>query len=292
MWTTITEAISRATGQPFTLAQRRSVSGGCINQGYCLESNEQAYFVKLNQAHQVKMFAAEALGLKQIAATQTIRVPQPVCHGVSEGHSYLVMEWLNFGHGTVEAWKAMGQQLAALHHHGGSEFFGWDEDNTIGSTPQLNPWTADWATFFAEYRLGYQLQLAQRRKEFFPCPEEIIQQAKEGLRERSPRPALVHGDLWSGNVAVLTSGEPVILDPATYYGDPEVDLAMTELFGGFPAAFYQGYSEGSPLDAGYQSRKTLYNLYHILNHFNLFGGGYGQQAQQMIQQIFTTKKDG
>jgi len=286
LWTAIARQISQVRGQPFTIQQRRSVSGGCINQGYCLLGEQQKYFVKINQANQWPMFQGEALALTQIAATQTIRVPQPICHGTEGPQSYLVLEWLDFGRGNNEGWYRMGQGLAALHQCGGSDQFGWQSSNTIGSTPQLNPWTDSWAEFFAEQRIGYQLQLARRKGGNFPDPSLVLPQVKAFLGDRQPTPALVHGDLWSGNAAILTNGEPVILDPATYYGDPEVDIAMTELFGGFPSGFYQGYNAVSPLDSGYQHRKTLYNLYHVLNHFNLFGGGYAQQAQQMLQQCF------
>jgi fructosamine-3-kinase len=162
--------------------------------------------------------------------------------------------------------------------------FGWDFNNTIGSTPQINNWTSNWAEFFAEYRLGYQFQLARRNGGYFPGQEGLLAAIPQ-LLDHQPEASLVHGDLWSGNGAITKSGEPVIFDPATYVGDREVDIAMTELFGGFPAAFYRGYNEVWPLDDGYKRRKPLYNLYHILNHFNLFGGGYGSQANRMIEQI-------
>jgi fructosamine-3-kinase len=284
LWNAIAQQISQVTGQPFTVQERRSVSGGCINQGYCLLAGERKYFVKINQTDQLPMFQGEALGLEAMAATNTMRVPQPICYGSAEQSSYLVLEWLEFSRGNNDSWHRMGQNLAALHLASGSNQFGWPENNTIGSTPQLNPWTDSWADFFAEHRIGYQLTLARRRGGNFPDPALVIPRVKELLGDRQPAPALVHGDLWSGNGAILTTGEPVIFDPANYYGDPEVDIAMTELFGGFPSGFYQGYNAVNPPSAGYQKRKTLYNLYHILNHFNLFGGGYGAQAQQMLQQ--------
>lgn len=284
LWAAIARQITQTTGQPFTVEQRLTVSGGCINQGYCLRGGQQQYFVKINQANQLAMFQTEALGLEQIAATDTIRVPQPICYGSEGSQSYLVLEWLAFGRGNRDSWYRLGQQLAALHQAEGSDQFGWQCENVIGATPQLNPWTDSWAEFFAEQRLGYQLRLARRKGGDFPDPETIGPRVKALLGDRQPRPALVHGDLWSGNAAILSSGEPAILDPATYYGDPEVDIAMTELFGGFPAPFYQGYNAVSPLDRGYQRRKTIYNVYHILNHFNLFGGGYARQAQQMLKQ--------
>ncbi len=287
MWTQIAEQISQVTGATFEIDNRRSVSGGCINQGYALIGKNLTYFVKINQASQVEMFAAEALGLKQMLATRSIRLPQPICWGVAESASYIVLEWLEFGRTSTQSWQEMGQQLAAMHRAGGSSQFGWERNNTIGSTPQMNIWTDNWADFFAKHRLGYQLNLAKRRGGIFPDDTQVMAVMRDFLADRNPQPALVHGDLWSGNAACTVEGEPVILDPATYYGDREVDIAMTELFGGFPAAFYQGYNQIFPLDEGYQRRKTLYNLYHVLNHFNLFGGGYGSQANQMLGQILS-----
>ncbi len=285
MWTQIAEHISQATQQEFQVKKQRSVSGGCINQGYSLIGDNITYFVKINQASQVEMFAAEALGLKQMLATETIRVPQPICWGMSERVSYIVLEWLEFGRGTNHSWEEMGRKLAQMHQAKGADQFGWDQNNTIGSTPQINTWTDNWADFFAEHRIGYQLKLARRRGGNFPDYTQVVEMVRNLLADRQPQPSLVHGDLWSGNAAVTEAGEPVILDPATYYGDHEVDLAMTELFGGFSGGFYRGYNEVFPLEEGYQKRKTIYNLYHILNHFNLFGGGYGSQANHMIQRI-------
>lgn len=289
MWNQIAEQIKQATGKPFQVENTRPVSGGCINQGYAVSSGEQTYFIKINNAAQIAMFEAEALGLQQISATQTIRVPHPICWGLSDRSSFLVLEWLEFGRGDNASWEEMGRKLAALHQIGRSSQFGWERNNTVGSTPQMNTWTDHWTDFFTEYRIGYQLRLAKKRGGSFP-PENLVNLAiRECLAQHNPQPSLVHGDLWSGNAAVIVDGEPVILDPATYYGDREVDIAMTELFGGFPAAFYRGYNQVFPLNDGYQRRKTLYNLYHILNHFNLFGGGYGSQASQMLQQILLGK---
>lgn len=285
MWTEIAKKISQITGEKFEVEKHRSVSGGCINQGYALTGNGRVFFVKVNHASQVDMFEAETLGLKEMLDTQTIRVPKPVCWGIAEHYSYLVLEWLEFGRSNNDSWEEMGRKLAQMHQFRGSSQFGWQRNNTIGSTPQINTWNDDWPSFFAEYRIGYQLRLARKRGGNFPEPSQIIPLVRDFLAERNPQPSLVHGDLWSGNAAVTIDGEPVILDPATYYGDREVDLAMTELFGGFPSSFYRGYNHVFPLDSGYEKRKTLYNLYHILNHFNLFGGGYASQAQQMLQQV-------
>ena len=195
------------------------------------------------------------------------------------------MEWLEFGYGDKPAWRLMGERLAAMHRVQSDQGFGWDQNNTIGSTPQKNPWTEGWIEFFTEHRLRYQFQLAHRRGSHFSRQDALLAAIPHLLAGYTPQPALVHGDLWSGNAAVTQTGEPVLLDPAVYFGDREVDIAMTELFGGFPAGFYQGYEAAYPLEAGYPRRKVLYNLYHILNHFNLFGGGYGSQANRMIDQL-------
>lgn len=285
LWTAIAEQIGSTTGQPFGVKDRRSVGGGCINEGYRLQGGDRAYFVKVNEAIQVEMFSAEALGLQQIAATHTIRVPQPICWGSVLGHSYLVLEWLELGGGDRLSYESMGRKLAQLHRRGQGDRFGWDRQNTIGSTPQPNPWTESWADFFAQHRIGFQVKLANRRGGGFGEMGKIVEMVRSRLANHDTTPSLVHGDLWSGNAAVTLEGDPVILDPAVYYGDREVDLAMTELFGGFPAAFYQGYQGEWPLPPGYADRKSLYNLYHVLNHFNLFGGGYGDQARQMLQNL-------
>ncbi|HCF28323.1 MAG TPA: hypothetical protein DEV81_14230 [Cyanobacteria bacterium UBA11049] len=285
MWTQIAQHISKVTEKEFSVNSHRSVSGGCINQGYAVTGGDCTYFVKLNSASEVVMFEAEALGLKQMLATATIRVPKPICWGTAASSAYIVLEWLELGRGGNSSWQEMGRQLAAMHSHTSSQGFGWEMNNTIGSTPQINTWTADWAEFYAKHRLGYQFQLAKRRGGHFPQQERLLAAIPQILAQHLPQPSLVHGDLWGGNAAFTTSGEPTIFDPATYYGDREVDVAMTELFGGFPAAFYRGYNEVFPLDSGYEQRKILYNLYHILNHFNIFGGSYESQANRMISQI-------
>ncbi|NEP15314.1 MAG: fructosamine kinase family protein [Leptolyngbya sp. SIO4C1] len=285
MWETLAKQLSQALGQPFEIRDRATVGGGCINQAYRVSDGQQSVFVKLNQASQLAMFEAEYAGLEEIYRTQTIRVPQPLGRGLVDSSAYIALEWLPLGGSSATAWQTMGQNLAAMHRVSSDLGFGWQRNNTIGDTPQQNPWTDSWLSFFRQHRLEYQFKLANRRGGHFPQQQALLEALPSLLASHDPVPALVHGDLWSGNADVTQSGEPVILDPATYYGDREVDLAMTELFGRFPAAFYQAYESAYPLDPGYSARKPLYNLYHILNHFNLFGGGYGSQANRMIDQI-------
>jgi fructosamine-3-kinase len=283
MWNQLAAHISQVTGQTFEASDRRSVGGGCINSGYTVSDSQRTYFVKLNRASGLEMFAAEAAGLQQMQATNTIRVPTPVCYGTAVDSAYLVQEWLDMGRSG--SWEEMGRQLAAMHRTSSNRGFGWERNNTIGSTPQMNDWTADWLEFWTEHRIGFQLRLARRKGGQFPKGDRLLATIPQLLADHQPQPSLVHGDLWSGNASFTRNGEPVIFDPATYYGDREVDLAMTELFGGFPADFYRGYNQVLPVDEGYRQRKTLYNLYHILNHFNLFGGGYESQANRMIEQL-------
>jgi len=187
--------------------------------------------------------------------------------------------------GNQKSWQKMGHNLAKMHQNISSQGFGWERNNTIGSTPQINIWKSNWIEFYLEYRLGYQFQLARRKGGNFPLQDKLLATIPELLKNHEVQPALVHGDLWGGNAGFTIDGEPVIFDPATYFGDREVDIAMTELFGGFPAVFYEGYQEILPLDEGYEQRKIIYNLYHILNHFNLFGGSYASQANQMIKKV-------
>lgn len=282
MLATITDRITQITGINLSDPHLQAIGGGSINQSFCLsEHSGHKFFVKTNQAVRVGMFESEAIALEQIAQTHTIRVPQPICWGVAADSAYLVLEWLQFS--DRPNWQKLGQQLAALHRITNPQF-GWQRSNTIGSTPQPNPWTTAWLDFWLEQRLHHQLRLAQRRGFNTPVTfDQLSQVIPQFFRTYSPQPALVHGDLWSGNVAF--TDEPVIFDPAIYFGDREVDIAMTELFGGFNPKFYASYNQAYPLDLGYGDRRLIYNLYHILNHFNLFGGSYSLSAQRMIRQI-------
>jgi fructosamine-3-kinase len=289
MWQEIAREITKVTAKTFEITNTRSVGGGCINQGYQVTGSDSKYFVKLNQASQVEMFHAESLGLTQMYETKTITVPKPICWGVAGNSCYLVLQWLDLGKENNSSWLEMGRQLAQMHQQGTADRYGWSINNTIGSTPQINTWMDNWADFFAQQRIGYQLQLAKRRGgsffDSFPNTERVVAAVRTKLADRQPEVSIVHGDLWSGNASMTKDEQPTIFDPATYYGDREVDLAMTELFGGFPATFYQGYNQQWQLDSGYQQRKNIYNLYHILNHFNLFGGGYASQAKRMLEQL-------
>ena len=280
----IADAIGRATGQAFRITDRRSVGGGCINNAEVLHSGGRRYFVKLNDASRLDMFEAEAAGLDELVTSNTIRAPRPIVSGQAEGRAYLVLEFLDLvGHGGAKSDARLGRELASMHRVTRPDY-GWHRDNTIGSTPQINHREFEWVTFYREHRLRYQLGLAERRGDrgLQAAGEKLMDALPKFFSDYRPVASLLHGDLWGGNYGVLRDGTPVIFDPAVYYGDREADLAMTELFGGFGEEFYRGYQEAWPLDPGYRTRRDLYNLYHLLNHFNLFGGGYGAQAGRLM----------
>jgi fructosamine-3-kinase len=285
-WHSIAAQIATATGDPFRPAPPRDVGGGCISSAIVLDDGRRTVFVKLNRAELLDMFEAEAAGLAEIAATRSIRVPTPICTGTAGARAFIAMEHLPLGGRGSRSAAAAGEQLAAMHR-ATRDHFGWVRDNTIGATPQRNHERSDWIAFWREQRLGFQLDLAARHGYGGRLQQrgERLLDGCAALIDHAPSPSLLHGDLWGGNMGYTDAGQPVIFDPAVYYGDREADLAMTELFGGFGADFYAAYNAAWPLDSGYATRKTLYNLYHIINHLNLFGGGYQSQAERMIDRL-------
>lgn len=285
-WKTISQHISQCSGTNFIAKEAESLSGGCINQVFCLTDGNNLYCVKLNRADHHDLFKAEHAGLLELAAAEAIRVPRPICDGLSEGKSYLVLEYIKLSSDGNRGMAQAGQQLANMHHTT-AEQFGWQADNFIGTTPQFNQQTESWCDFWRDQRLGYQLSLAKQngyRGQLQHRGERLLELLPL-LLNHMPEASLLHGDLWSGNIGFTVEGAPLIFDPAPYYGDREADLAMTELFGGFSSEFYAAYRESWPLDAEYGVRKQLYNLYHILNHLNLFGGGYLREAEVMIDRL-------
>lgn len=285
LWSGIAADIGRATGVAFTVRRERSVGGGCINAAHIIEDHDRRYFVKLNTAAQLAMFEAEAQGLEEIVRTKVIRAPAPLCYGIADDQAYLVLEFIALGRDTGAGQEQLGRQLAELHRVTRPRY-GWTRDNTIGATPQTNAECEDWVEFWRTRRLGWQLQLAARKGYSGNLQlqgRRVMERLPELLAGHTPSAALLHGDLWSGNYSVDAQGAPVIFDPALYYGDRETDIAMTELFGGFSPRFYQAYHEAYPLPEGYRQRRPLYNLYHVLNHLNLFGGGYLSQAERLLE---------
>jgi len=275
------------------MAHASPISGGYTNIAWRLEGDRPpgqvagaaCFFVKLNSADKAAMFAAECAGLAALAATHTVRVPRVITQGVAGQHAFLVLEYFDlFRHGDN---NLLGTQLASLHRVQ-APLFGWNQDNTLSLTPQHNTESSDWPGFWREQRLGFQLELALRNGyggRLQKLGREVMDALPDLFAGYHPLASLLHGDLWAGNYAFLADGAPLMFDPAPYFGDRETDLAMTELFGGFDPEFYAAYQADYPLDAGYAIRKTLYKLYHILNHCNLVGSSYLMQAEGMMRSL-------
>jgi fructosamine-3-kinase len=288
---TLGRAISDATQIHFEAASAEAVGGGCIHTALRIAGDTaegaRTYFAKVNQASSAALFAAEADGLAAIREAKALRVPAEVARGDDGEHAWLVLEWLELVPLSGASGARLGSALAAQHGIP-REKFGWASDNFIGPSPQVNGWSDEWLPFWREKRLHAQLRLAAHNRlpsRMIDRGERLAADCEAFFRHHHPVKSLLHGDLWSGNAAALPDGTPVVFDPAVYVGDREADLAMTELFGGFPKDFHAAYRSAFPLDDGYAVRRDLYNVYHVLNHANLFAGGYVRQAEQSIERL-------
>ena len=286
-WQDLAQAISATTGHKLAPAPGESVSGGSVSACLRWMSYAGPMFIKVAGADRAWAFDAEADGLRALASASAIRVPRVLGAGVASNRAWLALEWIGFVSPAPRSEARLGELLAEQHRTT-SASFGWHRTNTIGLTEQKNEPDADWARFYAARRLGFQLDIVEaaghgdrlldRGRRLCECVPAL-------LGVHTPVPALLHGDLWAGNHAEDSAGNPVIFDPAVHFGDREADIAMTRLFGGFGASFYGAYEAAWPLDAGAAERVPLYNLYHVLNHFNLFGGAYRRQAEDMIERL-------
>ena len=256
------------------------------NRNFSKSRFDPNLFVKTGPASAFDMFDAEAEGLRELAATGVIRVPEVIACAVEGDEAFIALERIGFDATNPESEQLLGEQLAALHGCT-AEKFGWHRDNTIGLTPQRNTLAGDWVAFFREQRLEFQLQLAASNGhdgELASLGRKLADKLPGFFDSYDPVSSLLHGDLWGGNWGAV-DGEPVIFDPAVYYGDRESDIAMTELFGGFGPAFYAAYEKAWPLAEGFEARRKLYQLYHVLNHLNLFGGAYHGQAISLMRSL-------
>lgn len=284
-WRAIAERLAATLGRSLDSPRPTPVGGGDINRAFRLDAGSERFFVKLNRAEREAMFAAERKGLDALRASAKIRVPEPYLVGRDGAHAFIVMEFIEIAGRPAPG--RLAADLAALHGTF-AERFGFECENTIGSTPQPNGWREDWIGFWREQRLGHQLELGARKgfgANLLAAGTRLQERLEDFFGDYRPRPALLHGDLWSGNQGADVAGNPVIFDPACYYGDHEADLAMMELFGGPGERFFAAYREHRPIDPGYARRRDLYNLYHVLNHANLFGGGYHAQALRMAEDL-------
>jgi protein-ribulosamine 3-kinase len=283
----IVTALARALDAPIDERATTALSAGTFSRCMRYETARGPVFVKQGPVSAEAMFAAEAAGLIALARAQAVRTPGVLATGTCADGAFLALEWIDLGGATKASEALLGEQLA-WQHRSTQRQFGWDRDNTIGSTPQPNEWCAQWIEFLRERRLRWQLELAARNAAAAHTIERgqlLCELLDAFFSSYDPTPSLLHGDLWGGNWGTDADGAPVIFDPAVYYGDREADIAMTRLFGGFGHAFYTAYQSTWPLDPAAGTRGTLYNLYHVLNHYNLFGGSYLSQAHSMIERL-------
>lgn len=282
-------ALGKAIGATLQPTAAAAVHGGSINASHRWETEAGPIFVKVASAHRRAMLEAEAAGLDELRRANAVRVPQVLGLAATETEVALALEWIELGGPARAAQATLGGQLAAQHRVT-ARAFGWHRDNTIGSSPQLNAWCDDWIVFFRERRLRPQLAMAHAngfRGRLQRCGEQLLSHLDSLLGLSHEPPSLLHGDLWGGNWGADEHGVPVIFDPAVYFGDRVADIAMTRLFGGFDASFHAAYEAAWPLPGGASRRIELYNLYHVLNHLNLFGGGYLGQALSSMEHLLT-----
>ena len=284
--TALIEAIETTTGA--RIVETASVGGGSISNAARVRLGDGGQMlVKWLAGSSSGLFTAERRGLDLLASAKALRVPQVVAQQEAGGDrpAFILMAWLGRSASTPEVAEALGRGLATMHR-ATADTYGLDHDNFIGANPQPNRPVEDWIDFFREQRLAFQMELAGRNG-YLPAERaRRMEKVLAGLGDwlpAQPAVSLLHGDLWGGNWLVTAAGEAALIDPAVYYGHREAELAFTELFGGFPAAFYAAYQQAWPLDGGYGERKALYNLYHLLNHLNLFGEGYGGQVDSVLR---------
>ena len=284
----IEHAIRQRVGHQFSIRSTCTVNGGSISETFVVADGAERYFVKLSKADRLPMYEAEVDGLLALATANCLRTPTPIACGDDATHAFLVLEHLELHPlQTDDDGARFAQALAQLHRSTGAQF-GWRRDNHLGSTPQTNTPAYNWALFFVEQRLRPQFALARANGftgELQKQGERLFARVPALYLDYRPSASLLHGDLWHGNAAILSDGSPAIFDPALHYGDREADLAMTELFGGFPGRFYAEYRQAWPLAEGYENRKLLYSLYHLLNHLNLFGRSYLREALRLATQL-------
>lgn len=288
----IKEALASLFGSGVKLAQTRRIAGGDINEAYGLTLTDGTQiFMKTNRKENSSFFKTEVSGLSAIAQTGVIGTPEILCTGTDEdggGRSFLMLVFIEAGQRIPDYWTVFAYELVSMHRAATTDFvtggqYGFTVDNYIGAGGQMNTACRSWVDFFRDYRLEPQFKKASR---YFGTSESrkitrLLDHVGDFLVEPE-HPSLLHGDLWSGNVMVGADGKAWLIDPAVYVGHAEADLAMTELFGGFSKEFYAAYREASPLQAGYEDRRDLYNLYHLLNHLNLFGRSYLSPVKNIV----------
>jgi protein-ribulosamine 3-kinase len=288
----LAQTLSDATDRPFKVDAIVPISGGSQWRAFRIDNartgTPKHVFAKWGDAEHEPSFSAEQDGLARlIAASGAIRVPRVIARGTTDENAYLFLEWIDLNALSPASAAALGESLVLIHRTT-SDRFGLERDNFIGGSTQPNKPDSDWVSFWQHQRLMHQLRLAMKNRypsKLIDRGERLAADCGAFFRDYKPVASLLHGDLWAGNAAADNEGRPVIFDPAVYFGDRETDIAMTELFSGYPKDFYAAYNNAWPLDTGYATRKNFYNLYHILNHANLFAGDYVRQSERLVESL-------
>ncbi|MGC9421577.1 fructosamine kinase family protein [Vibrio sp.] len=285
MWQAIAQQLSETLSIHYRIVEKEKLPGGELHNCYVISNGIERYFVKINQRDFIHHYELEAQNLKLLAESDSITVPVPRLVGTTKNHAFIILNYLPTKPlDNPEQSYLFGQQLAKLHQWGEQKEYGFDVENHLGTLIQPNPWHKKWALFFAEQRIGWQLQLLKEKGIDLVDIDQFVGLIKYKIGAHTPKPSLLHGALWTTNVAQSVTG-PISYDPACYWGDRECDLAATELFGGFQPEFYLGYESIYPLDAHYAERKNIYNLYLLLSYCNHFGGKYLAQADHLIKNL-------
>lgn len=286
----VARRLGEAGGEEVEIASAVPVGGGSINRAYRVDlAGGRRLFVKAHDSAPRAMFEREAEGLAALVAASALRVPREPLPGAAGGVSFLAMEWIESGRPGAGFFERFGRGFARLHRTTAARRFGFAHDNWLGASPQPNGWTGDWVEFWRRHRLGHQLRLARANglsdRTLDRLGDRLAARLGEWIDLPEEPPCLLHGDLWGGNYLAGADGEPVLIDPACYYGHREADLAMTRLFGGFSPEFYRAYEEEWPLPPGSAERLAIYELYHLLNHLNLFGRSYRGRCVAILERL-------
>lgn len=283
----LTTFLRSALGENVSVEKSSPISGGCIHNAQKISlADGRTFFLKENQKDSASLLATEFEGLRRLEATGVVNVPSPIQWGTEGNSSFLLMEWIEPGSSSSRSSARLGEMLAQLHLAEDNAQFGLEFNNFIGSTPQANKWCNNWAEFFVTWRIKPQIELARNRGySFSEIKADSFWQKLETLLSVNPAPSLLHGDLWSGNYLIDQSGQPYLIDPAPYWGHHEAEFGILTMFGGFEPAFFDAYHTLIPQAEGFAERLRIYQLYHYLNHLNLFGGSYLGQCQRLLRAI-------
>lgn len=289
---TLPDGVAEAVAARLGVSIRKTafVGGGCIANATRVDTEAGSYFLKYGRGAVAQTFAAEAAGLRALHAAESPLVIPAVLAVEDETDAcpgFMVMEWIEAGSEGEAFWEGFGRGLAVLHRHAATQY-GFERDNYIGRLPQHNAWAMAWPAFFRNNRLAPQVAMAREARRWPPRWNHAFDTLCKRLGDllpAAPPASILHGDLWNGNFLVAIDGQAALIDPATYHGHREADLAMTELFGGFSHRFYHAYREAWPLEPGYETRRAIYNLYHLINHLNHFGGSYAGAVEAILKRF-------